>query len=143
MIPDSTYLLPLAGVAVDTDLLGAILEGKVDVRLEDISVSLISVFELQAKTAKLGVPASTVVRAIRFIMRAFNTVPFYRPEIVETSHELRKQIPDYIDCVIVATAIALKEDLATEDTLIHNMKKMVEETSGIRVLSYRDLVKTE
>ena len=45
--------------------------------------------------------------------------------------------------MVVATAIALKEDLATEDTLIHSVGKMAEKTSGIQVLSYHDLVKTE
>ena len=45
--------------------------------------------------------------------------------------------------MVVATAIALKEDLVTEDTLIHGVGKIVEETSGIQVLSYHDLVKTE
>jgi len=142
LILDSTYLLPLAGIAIDTNLLGAILNGKANMKLEDISISLIFVLELQAKIAKLKVPVSTVIKAIEFIMRAFNVVSFYKPEVVRVSHELGEYIPDYIDCVIIATAIVLKEDLVTEDTITHKRKKIVEGRYKVSVLRYRDLIKT-
>lgn len=58
MIIDTTYLLPLARIGVETDLLRAVVEGRVrrDVSLRNLKVNLISLFELQAKAAKLGVP---------------------------------------------------------------------------------------
>jgi len=141
LILDSIYLLPLARIAIDTDLLRMILEGKIDIKLRNVSINLISVLELQAKAAKLKVPATTVIKAIKFIIKAFNIVFFHEPEIVKISHEIRKYIPDYIDCVIVATAINLKEDLVTEDTIIHEVKEVIEKRYGVRIFRYYDLVK--
>ncbi|MEM3607400.1 MAG: hypothetical protein QW238_00855 [Candidatus Bathyarchaeia archaeon] len=118
MILDTTYLLPLARIAIDLDLLDAIAKGKTSLKLEDITVSLISIFELQAKAAKLMVPAEFVVKATNAIFNAFKVESFYNTEIIKVSYKLKKLIPDYIDCVIVATAIILKENLITEDSLI-------------------------
>ena len=141
MILDTTYLLPLARIRVDTDLLKAVAEGKTELELEALSVNLISIFELQAKAAKLGVPAKFVTEAAQAILATFRVEPFYKPEVIKKSFELRKTIPDYIDCMIVATAATLKEDLVTEDTLISANRKQIKKTYGINILSYRDLVK--
>jgi len=35
LILDTTYLLPLARIAIDTDLLEAIAKGKADIKLEE------------------------------------------------------------------------------------------------------------
>ena len=61
MIIDTTYLLPLIGVDVRTDLLRAIAEGRTRRRIHfgELRVSLISIFELQAKALKLDVPPGT------------------------------------------------------------------------------------
>ena len=141
MILDTTYLLPLAGIGVDTDLLKAIVEEKVQLRLEDFSVSLISIFELQTKAAKLKVPVSMVSSAVKTILKVFRVVSFYDFEVIDKSFELRKYFSDYIDCVIVATAVVLKEDLVTEDTLIHENKKLIEENYGVKIFSYESLIK--
>ena len=76
MILDTTYLLPLAGIGVDTDLLKAVFEDKAKLRLEDFSVSLISILELQAKAAKLKVPVSTALSAVKTITKLIKVVPF-------------------------------------------------------------------
>jgi predicted nucleic acid-binding protein len=68
---------------------------------------------LQAKAAKLNVPAKSVIRAVDAIMTAFHIVPFYEAEIVEAGQKLRKTVSDYIDCMILATAIAKKEELVS------------------------------
>jgi PIN domain nuclease of toxin-antitoxin system len=141
LILDTTYLLPLARIAIDTDLLAAIAKGKADLKLEEVAVSLISIFELQAKAAKLMMPAKFTVEAIEAILTAFRVNPFYQPNIIEVSYELRKLIPDYIDCVIVATAAVLKEDLATEDSLILANMEVIRKEYGIEVLSFRDIVR--
>lgn len=142
MILDTTYLLPLAGIGVDTDLLKAVFEDKAKLRLEDFSVSLISILELQAKAAKLKVPVSTVLSAVKTITKVFKVVPFYDVEVIDKSFELRKYISDYIDCIIVATAIVLKKDLVTEDTLIHENKKLIKENYGVNIFDYKSLVKS-
>ncbi len=142
MIIDTTYLLPLARIGVKTDLLRAVVEGRVrrEVSLQSFKVSTISLFELQAKAAKLGVPPGDVVRAINVILRSFQVIPFYKAEIVETAHKLRRILTDYIDCVIVATAVALREDLVSEDQAILSHREELEKKYGIRILNYQNLL---
>lgn len=141
MILDTTYLLPLAKIAVDTDLLGAVARRKTDIKLEDMSVSLISIFELQAKGAKLNVPANAVIRAVDAIMSAFRVAPFYESGTIEIAQTVRKTVSDYIDCIIVATAISNKEDLATEDSLILEKKGKLAREYNLRVVNFKDLAK--
>lgn len=141
MILDTTYLLSLARIDIDTDLLQAMARGKTDVNLEEISINLISIFELQAKAAKLGIPAKFIVKATEAMLKAFRVESFYNPEIIEVSCELKKLIPDYIDCVIVATAAVLKEDLVTEDSLILAKKEAITKNYGVKVFSFKDIVK--
>jgi len=142
LIIDTTYLLPLARIGVETDLLRAVVEGRVrrDVSLRNLKVNLISLFELQAKAAKLGVPPRTIVEAINVILRSFQVIPFYKAEIVETAHKLRRILTDYIDCVIVATAATLREDLVSEDQDILSHREELEKKYGIRILNYQNLL---
>lgn len=140
MILDTTYLLPLAQIAVDADLLAAVAKKKTDLKLEDISISLISVFELQAKGAKLNVPAKSTIRAVDAILSAFRVVPFYEAGVIEAAQKIRKTISDYVDCIILATALASKEDVVTEDSLVLEKKKKLLRDYNIKVLSFSDLV---
>ncbi len=141
MIIDTTYLLPLARIGVRTDLLRAVVEGNArGIRLEELKVSLISIFELQAKAAKLGIPPGDTARAVSVILRSFRVIPFYHGDIIKIAHELRETLNDYIDCVIVATAAAVREDLVTEDSNIHAHREEIEESYNIRIISYRDIV---
>lgn len=141
MIIDTTYLLPLSRIKVNADLLQAIAENKVveTIAFENLAVSSISIFELQAKAAKLGVKPEYVSEAISSISVHFRVEPYYSPSIIKTSFELRGIIPDYIDCIIVATAASLKEDLVSEDSKILRRKDALREKFGVNVLSYGDL----
>jgi predicted nucleic acid-binding protein len=141
MIIDTTYLLPLARIDVDVDLLKASVEGRVNVRIEEMAVSLISLFELQAKAAKLGVASSIVHEALEATNKAFRVIPFYTKEIVEVSFSLRKTMPDYVDCVILATAIVLGENLVTEDSLIHTKRDLIEKEYRVKVYDFSSLLK--
>jgi predicted nucleic acid-binding protein len=141
MIIDTTYLLPLARIDVDTDLLKAVVKGKANVKIEEMAVSLISLFELQAKAAKLGVASSTVSEALEAVSKAFRVIPFYEERVVEASFSLRRTISDYIDCVILATAIVSGENLATEDSLIHSKKGFIEKEYNVKIYSFSNLVK--
>jgi predicted nucleic acid-binding protein len=141
LIIDTTYLLPLAGIGVRMDLLRAVVEGRVKgVVLDDLALSLISIFELQAKSAKLNIPVSRVVEAVRVITSSFRVIPFHTQPIIEHAFELRGILGDYIDCIIVATAVSLGEDLVTEDTRILSQRKVLEEKYEIKIHSYKDLV---
>jgi predicted nucleic acid-binding protein len=132
-------LLPLAQIAVDTDLLAAVAKKKTYLKLEDIGVSLISVFELQAKGAKLNVPAKSTIRAVDAILSAFRVVPFYEAGIIEAAQKIRKTISDYVDCIILATAVASKEDLVTEDSLVLEKKRKLFKDYNVKVLDFNDL----
>ncbi|MBS7611858.1 hypothetical protein KEJ27_06585 [Candidatus Bathyarchaeota archaeon] len=140
MIIDTTYLLPLARIRIDVDLLRTVADGKVGLKLEDIIVNSISIFELQAKAAKLNVPVDYVIETVRAILKAFKIEDFHKPEIVRVANELRRLIPDYVDCVMVATAISLRDNLLTEDSLVLSLKEEIEERYGIRILRFHELV---
>jgi len=141
MIIDTTYLLPLARIRVRRDLLRAIADGnlKVDIDFRDLKVSLISIFELQAKAFKLEIPPNYVYEAVDTIFKSFYVVPFYKRDVIFKAYELRGMVDDYIDSVILATAIVLGEDLVTEDKLIHKVKSEVEKRYNLRVYCFDDL----
>ena len=144
MIIDTTYLLPLARIDIRTDLLRAIVEKRtnIDLELNDLKISLISIFELQAKATKLGISPENISEAINVILNVFDTIPFYRADIIDTAYSLyRNYLNDYIDCIILATAIVLKESLITEDKRILSIKKRVNERYNIEIYSYDDLIK--
>jgi predicted nucleic acid-binding protein len=142
LIIDTTYLLPLIGVSIEKDLLKAIVERrtKIDIDIDDLAVSLISLFELQAKAVNLNISSQNLAKAIEIINSSIRVIPFYNKEVIEYSYEVYKLLRDYIDSIIVATAISLREDLATEDRVILSVKKDLEKTYEIKIYSYKDLV---
>jgi PIN domain nuclease of toxin-antitoxin system len=140
LILDTSYLLPLAQIAVNRDLLAAVAMKKADIRLEDISVSLISIFELQAKAAKLQIRAKSTIRAVDAILSGFRIVTFYEPGVIETAQRIRKTISDYVDCIVLATALVGKEDVVTEDSLVLKKKKKLLTEYNLKVLSFSDFV---
>ncbi|RLE72160.1 MAG: hypothetical protein DRJ45_02360 [Thermoprotei archaeon] len=141
MIIDTTYILPLAAIDVKPDLLRAIIEDKVKlkVKLTDLKLSLISLFELQAKASKLNIPSSNIIKAINTILKTFKIIPFYEDNIIKRAYEIRKVINDYIDCIVVSTAIVLHENLITEDTEIIAAKEFILKKYGIKIFSYKDV----
>jgi len=141
LILDTTYLLPLARVGIDTDLLRAIADRRADIEMSEVAVSLISLFELQAKAAKLGVPAGAANDSVGAILDNFAVVPFSSPEIVKVSFALREETADYIDCVVMATAAVRREGLASEDSKIWRARRVLHDRYGVDVYRYRDLVK--
>jgi predicted nucleic acid-binding protein len=144
MIIDTTYLLPLARIEVDTDLLRSLAEKRISedqLRFEDIQINSISLFEMQAKAAKLGVKAEYVLDAIEAISKSFKIEPFYSPEIIRIAHALKQTVlSDYIDCIILALAIALKEALVTEDSRIWKKRKLLKERFELEIVTFRGLV---
>ena len=136
MIIDTTYLLPLSKIGIDTDLLKIVVMED-NVPLGDIGVSLISLFELQAKAVKLNVSPRHVIEAVDVINTVFRVEPFYNPKIIEIADRLSRKL-DYMDSLILGTAVVLKEDLVTEDSKIKGMKKEIMQDFGINVLSYKN-----
>ncbi len=141
MIIDTTYLLPLSGLEIETDLLVAIDSEKSILTFEDIGVNEISLFELQAKIAKLQLNPRLAIHAINTINREFRIQPFYDPKIIEIASALSTEFSDYIDCLILATAIVSKEDLVTEDSKILKKKGTIKNKYNVNIFNYKELVK--
>jgi len=131
LIIDTIYLLPLIGVSIEKDLLKAIVERRTRI---DIDID-----ELQAKAVNLNISSQNLAKAIEIINSSIRVIPFYNKEVIEYSYEVYKLLRDYIDSIIVATAISLREDLATEERVILSIKKDLEKTYEIKIYSYKDL----
>ena len=143
MILDTSYFLPLAKIEVGTDLLLAVAEGRIDpdrLSLDLVTLNSISLFELQAKAAKLKVNTSSVTEAIGAITTLFRIEPYSTGEIIEIASTLRHDFfTDYVDCIITATAVKLGEELATEDSKILRKRKELLDEYNLKISSYRDL----
>jgi len=144
MILDTSYFLPLARIDINSDLLLAIAEKKVSserISLDRIGLNSISIFELQAKAAKLGVKTEYVTKAIGTISNVFKIESYSSPRIIETASILRRDLfTDYVDCVITATAIQLREDLVTEDSKILRRRGELKQKYELTILTSRDLL---
>ncbi len=141
MILDTIYLLPLVGVAVKNDLLRAIVDGRVKgITLDNLAISQISLFEIQAKSVKLRIPVEGVIRAIRAITSTLEVIPFYSKPVIKYSFELYELLGDYVDSVIVATAISTRKALITEDKLILSHKNTLEDKYRVKTYSYNDIL---
>ena len=144
MIIDTSYLLPLARIEIDNDFLLAIAEKRGSsnqLSFDRIRINSISIFELQAKAAKLRVKLAYVLDAIEQISKSFRIESYYSPDIIKTAFELRETMfSDYIDCIIVATAIELKDELVTEDSRIIRKKEALKEEYELLVFTSRELL---
>jgi PIN domain nuclease of toxin-antitoxin system len=119
---DTTYLLPIIGVAVKELPRDTIT--KLRSNGHQIVISEISIFELAAKGAKYvkngTLKSEAVTRGINALTHSdqIETVPINGTKLLLTAFSLRKMLDDFIDCLIVATAINSCDALITEDTEI-------------------------
>lgn len=141
MILDTTYILPIAKIDIDTDLLTLIDDGKVNLSLDNVRISMISIFELQARSAKYKLQPKLTIDAVEIINSTLKIEPFYNPSVVELADTLSHEMKDYIDCLILATAIALKEDLITEDSKIMDIRDAIKRKYGVSIFNYKEVKK--
>jgi PIN domain nuclease of toxin-antitoxin system len=124
---DTTYLLPAIGIAIKN------LPNDAPVKLiskgHQIVLSEISIFELSAKGAKYvaagALAAERVTRGIRAIIyeEAIETIPIHDSKLLETAFELRTMLDDFIDCLILSSALNHSDSLVTEDADILELKE--------------------
>lgn len=127
LLLDITYLLPAIGVSIKDLLQDApielIREG------HQISISDITIFELSAKGAKhitLGtLTAERVSRGIRAIVYddRIERIPVHDSSVLLTAFKLRRMLNDFIDCLILSSAINQNDILVTEDGDIHDLRE--------------------
>ena len=124
---DTTYLLPAIGIAIKgqpNDLPIKLLEKE-----HEIYVSQITLFELAAKGSKYILEGSLmpekVTRGIRAIVynSEIQTIPTHDSKILLTAFKLKGKLNDFIDCLILSSAINQCYALITEDSDIQNLKK--------------------
>jgi len=127
LLLDTTYLLPAIGVSIrgipeDTPI-------KLIGKGYEIMMSDITIFELSAKGAKhitLGtLTAERVSRGIRAIVYddRIERIPVHDSSVLLTAFKLRRMLNDFIDCLILSSAINRNDILVTEDGDIHDIKE--------------------
>ncbi len=126
LLLDTTYILPAIGVSVrkiPSDALVRLMrEG------HQVSISDISLFELSAKGAKLvatrKLAPERVARGIRAIIynETVEIVPIYESTILLTAFRFRNILTDFIDCLILSSAVNRCSALVTEDDDLKHLK---------------------
>ena len=127
LLLDTTYFLPAIGVSIKE------LPNDAPIKLlakgHHISVSYITLFELSAKGAKYDnngmLLPETVAEGIRAIVHddEIETIPIHDSKLLLTSFNLKNALTDFIDCLIVSSAINYCDALITEDNDIQNLTK--------------------
>jgi len=92
-------------------------------------MSDITIFELSAKGAKHitvgNLTAERVSRGIRAIVYddKIERIPIHDSSVLITAFKLRRMLSDFIDCLILSSAINRNDILVTEDEDIHDLRK--------------------
>jgi PIN domain nuclease of toxin-antitoxin system len=127
LLLDTTYFLPAIGISIKE------LPNDAPIKLiakgHQISISDISIFELSAKGAKHitngTLTPERVTRGIKAIIYddTIETIPIHDNKLLLTSFKLKSILNDFIDCLILSSAINQCDALITEDSDIQNLKK--------------------
>jgi PIN domain nuclease of toxin-antitoxin system len=127
LLLDTTYFLPAIGISIKE------LPNDAPIKLiakgHQISISDISIFELSAKGAKHitngTLTPERVTRGIKAIIYddTIETIPIHDNNLLLTSFKLKSILNDFIDCLILSSAINHCDALITEDSDIQNLKK--------------------
>lgn len=123
---DTTYLLPAIGISLKDfprDVLIMLRRKGNQVFMSDISI-----FELSAEGAKYvgakKLSAERVIEGIRAIVFDENIVkiPIHESRILLTALRIRDWLSDFIDCLIVSSALNQCDALISEDTDIQSLE---------------------
>lgn len=127
---DTTYLLPVAGIQIqgverDTIRTARSLGHR-------LFISEISLFELAAKGAKLtrdGLGSrDRLAEAVQSLVsdESLMKVKVYEEELLSMAIDLRQHHSDFVDCLILASAVSACDILVTEDELLTGNKELAE-----------------
>lgn len=143
---DTTYLLPAIGISIKNLPKGALI--KLIQEGHQIFASDISLFELSAKGAKFIASGTltdvSVTRGIRAIVYSdtITITTMYESDILLTAFKLRHLLHDFVDCLILASAINRCDTLITEDDDITDLKKAKEFNELLQTLNPRFRIQT-
>ena len=119
LLLDTTYFLPVIGISVKNIPWNTIIE--LIKGGHQVLISEITFFELSAKGAKYIVAETLTPERVSKGMRALlyddriEKIPIYDTSILLTAFKLRMILNDFIDCLILSSAINRAEVLVTED----------------------------
>jgi PIN domain nuclease of toxin-antitoxin system len=151
LLLDTTYFLPAIGVSIkemQKDALLTLISKK-----HQISISQITIFELSAKGAKYikegQLSPERVTRGISAIIYSdtIETIPMHDTTILHTSFKLRNMLNDFIDCLILSSAMNNDDAIITEDNEIQSLRKNTEFHNivadlnpGFKILKLNDII---
>jgi len=133
---DTTYLLPVAGIGVrgvETDVLR-----KVRVAGHEVFISDISLFELLAKGASLVAQGRADEQRILLAMRSIladekiTRIAPYEEGVARTAVTLRRHHSDFVDCIILASALDACQAFLTEDRALSRNEAVLSVVSQAR-----------
>ena len=123
----TTYFLPILGIEVKDVSVNALLQ--LNTKGYELAVSQISLFELSAKGSKYVVKNQLSPERIALGIRAILNddivakIPVYEDKVIIYALNFRALMNDFVDCLILATALTCCDSLITEDQVIHSLKK--------------------
>jgi PIN domain nuclease of toxin-antitoxin system len=151
LLLDTTYFLPTIGVSIKEIQKDALLT--LIAKKHQISMSQITIFELSAKGAKYikegQLSPERVTRGISAIIYndAIETIPMHDTTILQTAFKLRKMLNDFIDCLILSSAMNNSEAIITEDKEIQSLRKssefyglVADSNPGFKVLKLIEII---
>jgi len=151
LLLDTTYFLPTIGISIkemQKDALLTIISKK-----HQIGMSQITIFELSAKGAKYikenMLSPERVTRGLNAIIYndGIDIIPMHDTTILQTAFKLRNMLNDFIDCLILSSAMNNSEAIITEDNEIQNLKKntqfhnlVADLTPGFKILKLTEII---
>jgi len=127
LLLDTTYFLPIIGISVKN--LPKDAPTKLMRKEHQNFISDITIFELAAKGAKYAasglIPPERISKGIRALIynETIKILPIHESTILHTAFKLRNILSDFIDCLILSSAINNCDALITEDNDIQNIKE--------------------
>ncbi len=127
LLLDTTYFLPTIGITIK----GLPKEAPIKLMEEgyEVFISDISIFELSAKGGKYiatGIlPPERAIKGIKSIVYedSITKIPIHENKLLFTAFKLRGILKDFVDCLILSSAMNKCDMLITEDKDIQNLKK--------------------
>ena len=126
---DTTYLLPVAGIQIQGVERDTIRRAKS--LGHQLFISEISLFELAAKGAKLAKDGlankERLTQAVQSLVsdESLGKVGAYEDGLLQLAVDLRQNHSDFVDCLILATAVSACEMLVTEDELLTSNNELM------------------
>ncbi len=147
---DTTYFMPAIGITLSG--VKPLVYRTLKENGHTLYISELTIFELSAKGAKHiashDLNPDRVRRGVTTVAHdeSLIKIPLLEGDVIQHSFTLRNAMNDYIDCVILSSAICRCNAIVTEDQLIHRIRdsplyrRIIDEINpSFKILSSSDL----